>query len=98
MDYKIHWTRESIRNLEQILDYLINKWTQREVDNFKQKLSEQLDLIADNPYMFPISRYNGRLRKAVLSKQTTVYYEVKENTIYIAYQFVNRQDSNKLRE
>ncbi len=44
-DYKIFWTEEAIQNLEEILDYLLRKWTQREVDNFKFKLSKQIDLI-----------------------------------------------------
>jgi len=43
MDYKIFWTKEAIRNLEEIIDYLYSKWTQREVDNFKTKLSKQID-------------------------------------------------------
>jgi len=33
-DYKIFWTDEAINNLEDTLDYLNNKWTQRETDNF----------------------------------------------------------------
>lgn len=33
-DYKIFWTNEALNNLEDILDYLINRWTQREIVNF----------------------------------------------------------------
>lgn len=97
MDFKLFWSEEAIRNLENILDYLIEKWSQKEVDNFKRKLSRQLDLIIKNPRMFPVSKYNSRLRKAVLSKQTTVFYEIKENVIYIAYLFVNHQNINKIK-
>ena len=97
MDFKLFWSEEAIQNLENILDYLIEKWSQREVDNFKKKLSKQLDLIVKNPRMFPVSEYNSRLRKAVLSKQTTIFYEIKENIIYIAYLFVNHQNISKLK-
>jgi|GEM_PF-5923117 len=38
MDYKVFWTQEAIRNLEELIDYLYAKWTQREVDNFILKL------------------------------------------------------------
>ena len=55
MDYKLRWSEESIRNLEEILDYLHNKWTDKEVNNFKKKLSHQIDLIIQNPFMFPSS-------------------------------------------
>jgi plasmid stabilization system protein ParE len=92
MDYKLFWTEEAIRNLEEILDYLVDNWSQKEVEGFKEKLLKQLDLILINPKMFPVSSYNPRLRKAVLSKQTTVFYEVKGNIIYLAYIFVNRKN------
>ncbi len=40
--YKIFWTDEAVKNLEDILDYLKNRWTSKEVDNFKIKLSKQI--------------------------------------------------------
>lgn len=40
---------------------------------------------------------NISLRKAVLSKQTTVFYEVKGKAIYLAYLHVNRKDIKKLK-
>lgn len=79
MDYKLFWTDEAIKSLEEIPDYLINKWSQKKVDNFKIKLSRQIDLILINPRMFPVSTYNTRLLKAVLSKQTTMFYELRDN-------------------
>jgi len=97
MDYKIFWTEEAIRNLEEVIDYLYSRWTQREVENFKTKLSKQIDLIHRNPKLFPISTFQPRLRKAVLSKQTTIFYEVKNKTIYLAYIFVNYKSTDRLR-
>ena len=97
MDYKIFWTEEAIRNLDEIIEYLHFKWTQREVDNFKAKLSKQIDLIHQNPYLFPVSSFQPRLRKAVLSKQTTIFYEVKDQTIYLVYIFVNYKSTDRLK-
>jgi hypothetical protein len=54
-DYKILWIDEAINNLESILDYLANRWTQREVDNFKVRLSHLISLIQQNPKLFPIA-------------------------------------------
>jgi plasmid stabilization system protein ParE len=96
-DYKIFWTDEALNNLESILDYLTNRWTQREVDNFKKKLSKQIRLIEQNPRLFPISQYNSMLRKAVLSKQTTIFYEVSGQIIYLVYLFHNKQDIEKIK-
>ena len=39
-DFKVFWTDEAIKNLQSIMDYLDSQWTQREIDNFKKKVSE----------------------------------------------------------
>ncbi|MFO7789082.1 MAG: type II toxin-antitoxin system RelE/ParE family toxin [Bacteroidales bacterium] len=97
MDYKLLWSKESIRKLEEILDDIIYNWTDKEVDDFKNKLSHQLDLIIQNPLMFPASTYNPRLRKAVLSKQTTIYYEIIDDIIYLAYLHLNKKAIRKIK-
>jgi plasmid stabilization system protein ParE len=97
MDYKLFWSDEAVRNLEEILDDLNYKWTQKEVTNFKEKLNRQLELIISNPYLFPASQYKPRLRKAVLSKQTTIFYEIRENRIYLAYLHLNRKDIGRIK-
>jgi len=97
MDYKIFWSDESLKNPEGILSYLDEEWTVREVTIFKEKLSKQLELIQKNPKLFPISNHQSRLRKAVLSKQTTVFYELRGYEIHIAYLFSNRMDIKRLK-
>jgi hypothetical protein len=36
MDYKIFWTDEALNNLERILDYLQENWTQKEIDKINR--------------------------------------------------------------
>jgi len=50
-----------------------------------------------NPFMFPKSDYNPRLRKAVLSRQTTIFYEIRKNDIYPAYIFTNKMNIEKIK-
>jgi plasmid stabilization system protein ParE len=95
-DFKVFWTDEAIKNLQSIMDYLDCQWTQREIDNFKKKLAKQIELIETNPRLFPVSEYNPRLRKAVLSKQTTIFYEIADRMIYLVYLFNSRQDIEKI--
>ena len=92
MDFKIIWTNEAINNLEEILNYLIENWSQREVDTFKRNFSKQINLIQQFPQMFLISFYNRKLRKAVLSKQTTIFYEIIGSDIYLIYLFANSKN------
>jgi plasmid stabilization system protein ParE len=96
-DYKLFWSDEAVNNLESILDYLQKQWSQKEVDNFKTQLKKQLDLILKFPKLFPKSDYNPRLRKAVLSKQTTIFYEISGRRINLVYLFNNRQNIQKIK-
>jgi plasmid stabilization system protein ParE len=97
MIYKILWTNEAVNNLEHILHYISSQWTEKEVAHFKRRLVEQLNIISKFPSIFPTSATVPRLRKAVLSKQTTIFYEVREEVIYIVYLFDNRQNPEKLK-
>jgi len=97
MEYNLFWSEEAIRNLEEILDYLNLQWTQKEVANFKKKLGKHLDLIVQNPFLFPISNYNQRLRKAVMSRQTTIFYEINGNIVNVAYLFVNQKNIERIK-
>ncbi len=97
MDYKLYWSEESIANLQEILNDLESKWTVKEVNQFKKSLEHHLSLITKNPNLFPVFQKEPRLRKAVLSKQTTVFYEIKSNLILLAYVHLNKMDDNRIK-
>jgi len=96
-EFKVYWTDEAINNLESILDYLKKKWTQREIDQFRRKLGRLIKLIQVNPELFPPSKYNRNLRKAILSKQITVFYKVTGQLIYLVYLFNNLQSTKRIK-
>lgn len=96
-EYEIFWTEESLRNLDDIIEYLNLTWTEREVASFKLKLFKQLEIISKNPYLFPASQNNLDLRKAVLSKQTTILYQIEKRHIFIIYLFDTRQDPGRIK-
>ncbi len=96
-NYSVFWTAESLANLEDIIHYLNARWTNGEVQNFKTKLSNHLKLIQNNPFLFPTSEYNSSIRKAVLSKQTIIFYQVKNQSIFLLYLFVTKKDITKLK-
>ena len=96
-DYNILWTTESVNNLEAILGFLITSRTSRETGDFINRLSKQLSVIQQNPYLFPISQNNSRLRKAVLGKQITVFYEVAGQIVYLIHLCNNTQDNEEIK-
>jgi hypothetical protein len=95
MDYKLR-TQESIQNLDKILEDIRFKWSENEVDDFKSLLNNKLDFIYGNPFLYPVSEYLPNLRRAVLNKNSSMFYKVDNDTISIVYLHINKKDINRL--
>lgn len=94
--YKIIWSDEALESLRAIIEYLEYRWTRKEISQFSQLLDHQLELIQNNPYLFPKSENSNELRKAVLSRQTSIFYQIEGAKIHIVSIFDNRQHPNRL--
>lgn len=95
--YELVWTDNAVTDLQYILDYLTVKWTKKEVQNFVRKLDKRLELIVIFPEIFPKTTKRKNVRRSVLTKQTTLYYEVGKKEITILSLFDTRQNLTKLK-
>lgn len=95
--YKIDWSDEASANLDSIVEYLQNSWTDREISRFVKKLDKRIDLLSKNPHAYPVVDRRINIRRSVLSKQTTIYYEVKTDAVVILSLFDNRKDPDSLK-
>ena len=95
--YKIIWSDEALKGLKGIIEYLEEHWTEKEITKFARLLDKQLNIIQENPEIFPKSNRTKLIRKSVLTKQTSIYYKIKEDKIFILTLFDNRQSPNKLK-
>lgn len=93
---KVIWSAEAVDNLEKIIAYLEANRTEKEIKKFVIKLEKQISVIKEHPLSFPTSQLI-EARKSVLSKQTTIFYKVYENAIYIVTIFDNRQNPENLK-
>ena len=94
---KLEFSNRSLKEIRIIVDYLNSKWAEKTSKKFLNKLKENIDLIQINPELFPISEFE-ELRKCVVSKQTTVFFIIEKNKIYIVSVFDTRQNPNKIKE
>lgn len=94
---KIFWSVEALNNLKEILEYLENRWTERELNHFSKLLDDKLNLIQFSPKLFPKVDKFPSLRRNVIAPQTSIYYEVFSNEIHLISLFDNRQNPDKLR-
>ena len=95
--YKLMWSDRALSDLRNIIDYLTENWTHREIKNFAQRLDKRLNLISVNPNLFPRTTRRRNVRKSVLTKHTVIYYKTVDNVVTIVTLFDPRQNPKKLR-
>ncbi len=95
--YKIDWADEARQNLDSIIEYLQNRWTNKEISNFFKKLDKRIDIISRNPHAYPIIDLRSDLRRSILTEQTSIYYEIKTDSVVILSLFDNRKDPDSLK-
>ena len=75
MALEIEWTAEAERQLDQIIEYLAIRWTQKETEIFFQKLEKGIEIISRNPKQQKQSLRKENTYEYQLSKQTTIFYD-----------------------
>lgn len=93
--YKILWSDHAIFELKETIEYLENKWTEKELRTFSVKLDHTIELISKSPEIFPISIEKNNIRKAVVEKHNNLYYRINKNTIEIISLYANRKNPIK---
>lgn len=92
---EIVWTDLALEELENTVQYLEEKFSQKEINRLGDEIERILLIISKNPDIFPLSdRLNAR--KAVLLKFNSMYYRATKNQIQILSFYSNRQSPEKL--
>jgi len=95
MPYSITWSPTARITYFNILEYVENKWTHREVEAFANQTERVLELIKQNPSLYQYSKKSDT-HKFVLTKQVSLFYRVKKREIELILFWNNRQDPDKL--
>ncbi len=95
--YKLFWSDSALEDLKNIIKYLSEEWTQKEIKRFARKLEKRLDLISTNPRLFPQTAKRNDIRRSVLTKHTVIYYQTTDTVVTIVTLFDPRQNPKKLK-
>ncbi|MBK7174362.1 MAG: type II toxin-antitoxin system RelE/ParE family toxin [Bacteroidales bacterium] len=92
---KIRWTEEATKNLDSIITYLEDNWTNKELTRFFTKLEKQISILSIFPEAFPISKKKSQVHRCVFMKQLTIYYAIESEHLVLLSIFDNRQNPGK---
>lgn len=85
-------------DLNNILLYLSQNWTQKVVDDFLKKLEIFYYLVSIKPRLFGYFDKQKNIRKYVITKQNIIYYRNKKKEVQIITVFDTRQQPSKLKK
>ncbi len=97
MTREIVWSPAAEKDLENISEYLNNKWNSKVALSFINKIEKSTLLISNNPRIFSLINKKLGIRKCVVTKHNSLFYrENSSNRIEIIRLFDNRQHPKKL--
>jgi plasmid stabilization system protein ParE len=81
--YPIFVSERAERNLENILHYLEEEWSESVKKAFLEELNFNFERISMMPYVFPKSEKFENLRKGLITKHANIFYQVFDEYIDI---------------
>lgn len=95
---EIVWTKQAEDSFNKILDYLLERWTLKEANNFIDIVEHTIYQISKNPNLFKLSIFDSESREALITKQTSIFYRLlNSNKIEIEYFWNNYRNPNDLK-
>lgn len=76
MALKIVWTLIASKNLTNVIRYLDENWTIKEILNLELKLNKLLSRISKHPSLYPVSSVKNEIRKALVDKNNYIIYRI----------------------
>ena len=80
MSKKVVWSPLSEGDFSRILEYPDKNWDRKVANHFIDLTENILKQISNNPSQFPVIYKKVRIRKCVLTKHNTMYYQTVKLT------------------
>ena len=99
MALTVVWSDQAKKTYASNIDYLKDAWTEKELKKFILRSEYVVLNIEENPKLYSISNKSKNIRKAVVSKQITLYYRyypAKKMVVLLSF-WNNYQDGKKLK-
>ncbi|MCF8236478.1 MAG: hypothetical protein K9H13_12385 [Bacteroidales bacterium] len=95
---EIIWSAKARITFFVVLDYLEKNWNKTEIIQFNRKTELVIQAIKKNPGIFASSSKHKHIRRAIIDKNNSLYYQVdkKNGKIFLLTFFDNRQNPESL--
>jgi plasmid stabilization system protein ParE len=81
----------------ELLEYIVQRFGLKKAKEIYISIEKTLDRISKTPEMYRISKRREGLRKCPFSKQTSIYYRIRQDHIEVVSFRPNRKDPRKFK-
>lgn len=92
---QVLWTTEAEDSFDEIFEYLSRKWSQSVAQDFALRVNELIGIISKKPRIFKRSK-SKLVYQALVTKQVSLFYVVKDEQLILLSFWDNRQDPEKI--
>jgi plasmid stabilization system protein ParE len=89
---KVVWSENAETTFDLIVLYIEVKFDVLSAKKFIAKVDSVIHTISNQPYIYKSSNFNTKVRKATITKQCTLFYEINKKTIQLSYFWDNRRE------
>lgn len=86
------WSENAETTFDIIVLYIESEFGIISAKKFITKVDSVIHSISIQPYIYKSSSFNNKVRKASISKQCSLFYEINQEAIQLSYFWDNRQD------
>jgi plasmid stabilization system protein ParE len=97
MALKIQWTKRAEKSFDEIFKFIKDNWSENSAGKFVKTTNKKLKRISENPQMYPEIENKESVRKAVITKQTSVYYKIFKEFVRLITFWDNRRNPDNLK-
>jgi plasmid stabilization system protein ParE len=97
MAYKVEKTKEFVKNVTTVLEYLEKKWGMRSAQKFQTILDTKLERLSKDLTSGTETVKNKQIRKLSITSHNKIYYKVVKDKIIILTLFENKMNPKRNR-
>jgi len=92
MIFEIVFSKKAKETFDAIRSQIFDRWGETGVRNFEHRTVKVLEIILENPLIYQAVEYDQTIRKAHIHKNCSIFYQVRNEKIILAFFWDNRQD------
>jgi len=92
MIFEVVLTQKANETFDAIRSQVASRWGEASAAKFEERTWQVLEIISKYPLIYQSTEYDKTIRKAHIHKNCSLFYNIRDNKIIVAFFWDNRQE------